>query len=40
MKSPPPFALISPNETDAPRIKAAIDEVLKGYAAPGRPPPL
>jgi hypothetical protein len=28
------FALISPNETDAPRIKAAIDEVLKGYGAP------
>ncbi len=28
------FALISPNETDAPRIKAAIDEVLKAYAAP------
>ncbi len=28
------YALISPNETDAPRIKAAIDEALKGYAAP------
>jgi len=28
------FALLSPNETDAPRVKAAVDEVLKGYAAP------
>jgi hypothetical protein len=28
------FAIVSPNETDAPRIKAAVDEVLKAAAPP------
>ncbi len=28
------FAIVSPNETDAPRIKAALDEVLKAAAPP------